>query len=83
MAIKYDQQSINAARMILEHPIVMEIFEYMESQALNGAVNAKITDIETPAAFLAEVRAIRRFRSELDFIITNGEASLKRDKASK
>lgn len=83
MALKFSQQSIHAARMILEHPIVMEIFNHMESQALDGAVNAKITDIETPAAFLAEVRAIRKFRSDLEFIILNGEANLKRDQASK
>ena len=83
MAIRYDKQAISAARMILDHPVVMEIFNDMEAEALNAAVNAKITDEETPAAFLAEVRAIRKFRSNLNFIVTNGEAVLKREQGSK
>ena len=83
MALKLDQQSITAARMILDHPVVKEIFDDMEMEALNNAVNAKLTDTETPAAFLAEVRAIRKFRSNLAFTISQGEDSLKRFKAAK
>jgi hypothetical protein len=79
--VKLDKESLNAARMILEHPLVMEIISDMETSAMNGAVNAKLTDTETPAAYLAEVRAIRNFRSKLSFIITEGEATLKRNKA--
>ena len=78
MALKYDQHAISAARMILEHPVVMEIFSDMEAEALNAAVNAKITDEETPAAFLAEVRAIRKFKSNLNFIILKGADDIKK-----
>ena len=78
MALKYDQHAISAARMILEHPVVMEIFSDMEAEALNAAVNAKITDEETPAAFLAEVRAIRKFKSNLNFIILKGTDDIKK-----
>lgn len=83
MGLKYDQQSINAARMILDHPVVGEILDDMERDMLNTAVNTKSTDAETTAACLAEVRAIRKFRSTLNFLITNGEATLKRNAASK
>ena len=80
MALKLDQQSIAAARMILDHPVVDEIFTGMETDALNSAVNAKSTDTESVAAHLAEVRAIRKFKDSLKFLITNGEAMLKRNK---
>ena len=82
MALKYDQQSISAARMILDHPIVNEIFDDMETEMVNAAINTKITDTETTTALLAEVRAIRKFRNNLKFLITNGEATLKRNKAA-
>lgn len=83
MALKLDQASLNAARMILEHPVVKEIIDDMEKTALNGAVNANITDEFKPAAYLAEVRAIRKFRSSLEFIINEVPASLKRNEAAK
>lgn len=80
MAVKLTQEALNAARMIIEHPITQEILADMETSALNGAVNAKITDTETPAAYLAEVRAIRNFRSRLAFIISEAPATLARNK---
>lgn len=79
---KLDQTSLNAARMILDNPIVAELFDEMEAAAINGAVNAKLTDTETPAAYLAEVRAIRKFRSGLRFIIDEAPANLKRNEAA-
>lgn len=74
MAIKRDKQAIAAARMILDHEIVGEIFDDMEREAMNNAVTAKITDHETAAAWLGEVRAIRKFRDNLRFLISMGEA---------
>ena len=83
MALKYDQQAITAARMILDHPIVNEIFDDMEADYLNNAVNAKATNPVEVAAFLAEVRAIRKFRDNLKFLMTHGEAELQRNKPTK
>ena len=83
MALKYDQQSINAARMILEHPIVNEIFDDMERDMMNAAINTKSIDTDLTAACLAEIRAIRKFKSTLNFLVTNGEATLKRNTARK
>lgn len=80
MPVKLTQEALNAARMIVEHPITREILEDMEAAALNGAVNAKITDEITPAAYLAEVRAIRNFKSRLAFIISETPATLARNK---
>lgn len=78
MAIKLDQTSLNAARMILEHPLVKEIIDDMEKTALNGAVNANITDDIKPVAYLAEVRAIRKFRTSLEFIISEAPPAIER-----
>jgi hypothetical protein len=79
---KLDQTSLNAARMILDNPLVIEILEDMETAAINGAVQANITDEIKPAAYLAEVRAIRAFRSRLQFIIDETPANLKRNEAA-
>lgn len=78
MALELNRENINAARQILDHPIVAEILTSMESDALNSAVNAKLTDTDTPTAYLAEVRAIRSFRSRLNFLIQEGSAQLAR-----
>jgi hypothetical protein len=79
MAVKYDQQSVNAARIVLDHPVVDDILSSMELDAINAAVDAKLTDAETPAAYLAEVRAIRNFRNNLRQLVQLGEARLKRE----
>jgi hypothetical protein len=78
---KLDQTSLNAARMILDNPLVIEILDDMETAAINSAVQANITDEFKPAAYLAEVRAIRAFRSRLQFIIDETPATLKRNEA--
>ena len=83
MTINLDEQSLNAARMILEHPLTKDILDDMELSAINNAVNAKLTDKETPAAYLAEVRAIRNFRSRLAFIVSEAPAALRRKEAVK
>jgi hypothetical protein len=69
--------------MILEHPIVKEIFDDMETDAINAAVSAKLTDKETPAVHLAEVRVIRSFRSRLSFLIADAEQTAKRERAAR
>ena len=77
MAVKLSEQEINAARMVLDHPVVIEVLNDMEKTALDNAVNAKPTDIETVAAQLAEVRAIRKFRNKLRFMTSMGDAQEK------
>jgi len=78
MVTKLNHEELNAARIILEHPLTAQILDEMENSAINAAVNAKITDEITPSAYLAEVRAIRGFRSRLQFIVADGNETLKR-----
>lgn len=82
MASKLNHEELNAARMILQHPLTSEILDDLEKSAIDSAVNAKVADEITPAAYLAEVRAIRSFRSRLQFIVGDGEAALQREKAA-
>ena len=65
--------------MILDHPIVQEIFNYLEQEALTHAVNASPSEPEIASAYLAETRAIRKFRSNLMFIIAKGTDEKKRN----
>ena len=74
MASKLSEQEISAARMVLDHPIVIEILDAMEKTALDCAVNANPTDTGIVAAQLAEVRAIRKFRNKLRFMTSIGDA---------
>ena len=80
MVAKMNEQEINAARMVLDHPVVTEVLDDMEKTAMDNAVNAKPTDTETPAVWLAEVRAIRKFRSKLRFMTSMGDARESRER---
>lgn len=57
-----------AARVLMEMPLVTILLDELEMSAINGCINAKITDHEARAAFAAEARAIRNFRSKLKFL---------------
>lgn len=81
MAVKLDRQQLEAARQILSHPLIVEIFDDLENGMLNSAVTAKPTEPEIVAAYLAEVRAIRSLRDRLSFIVQDGDETLKREKA--
>ncbi|MNY83284.1 hypothetical protein D3C86_2259520 [compost metagenome] len=41
----------------------------LEAAAINGCINAPVTDDETRSAYAAEARAIRKFRSKLKFLV--------------
>lgn len=63
-----------AARVLMDMPLVANILDDLEMSALNGCVSAGITDHEARAAFAAEARAIRNFRSKLKFL-SEGQAN--------
>jgi len=63
-----------AARALLENPLFERLMDELESAAINGCVNAKLTDHETRAAFAAEARAIRNFRGKLKFLTEQTKA---------
>ncbi|ASY63478.1 hypothetical protein SJ05684_c20360 [Sinorhizobium sojae CCBAU 05684] len=57
-----------AARALLDNPLFERLMDELEGAAINGCLNAKLTDHETRAAFAAEARAIRNFRAKLKFM---------------
>ncbi|MBM3091604.1 hypothetical protein GFB56_12335 [Ensifer sp. T173] len=57
-----------AARAMLDNPLFHLIMDDLEASAINGCINAPVTDDETRGAFAAEARAIRKFRSKLKFL---------------
>ncbi|MDK1373358.1 MULTISPECIES: hypothetical protein [unclassified Sinorhizobium] len=57
-----------AARALIDNPLFDRLMDELEAAAINGCVNAKITDHESRAAFAAEARAIRNFRGKLKFL---------------
>lgn len=83
MVTKLSRHEIEAARQILTHPVVKEIFDGMEMDAINSAVSAKMTDTETQQSHLAHVRVIRAFRSRLDAILADSTATVERIEAAK
>lgn len=54
-----------AAEVLLDMPLFHELWADLETSAINCCVNAAITDDVARAAWAAEVRAIRSFRSKL------------------
>jgi Mg-chelatase subunit ChlI len=65
--VKLDERTA-AARALLDNPLFERLMDELEAAAINGCVNAKLTDHETRAAFAAEARAIRNFRGKLRFL---------------
>ena len=57
------------AREIINNPLFRIITDKMESDAVNKAVNAPLTDHDTRQAAIAELRAVRTFRRECESII--------------
>lgn len=68
------EEKISAARALVDNPLFDRLMDELEAAAINGCVNAKLTDHETRAAFAAEVRAIRNFRGRLKFLMEQGKA---------
>ncbi|ASY56987.1 MULTISPECIES: hypothetical protein [Sinorhizobium] len=56
-----------AARALLDNPLFERLMEELEAAAINGCINANLTDHEARAAFAAEARAVRNFRARLKF----------------
>ncbi len=57
-----------AAKAMLDNPLFHLVMGDLEEAAINGCINAPVTDDETRRAYAAEVRAIRKFRSKLKFL---------------
>lgn len=81
MAIQLTQDAVNAAKSLLEHPLINEIFDDMERDAVNAAVNVSALEHELRLVLLMEVKVIRNLRSKL-LLLKAREASLAEDSAS-
>ncbi len=64
-----------AARALLDMPLFHLLMDDMEASAINRCVGASATDHETRAAYAAETRAIRTFRSKLNLLIEEAKAT--------
>ena len=62
------------AKTVLENPVFLEAFTKLESNAVNRAVAAKPDEHDLRVTALAEVRALRAFRSHCEAIARNTEA---------
>lgn len=63
-----NEDRARAADMLLSTPLVVELFNEIEANAVNRCVLADPTDDQTRAAYAAEVRAIRDLRSRLEIM---------------
>lgn len=63
------------ARQMLDIPLFNELWDEIEKSAVNACIGAAPTDHETRSAYAAEVRAIRKFRSKLNFIFEEAKAA--------
>lgn len=66
------QRAANA-RAILNHPLVTEILDGLERAAIDACLTADPRDDEARAAWAAEARAVRTFRSRLMGVVDDGE----------
>ena len=59
------------AQWISQHPVVAEILNEMEQDAIENAVNANTKDDETRRSAMNKVRAIRELRQQINQIAEN------------
>lgn len=73
-----DEEKTAAARALLDNPLFHLLMDDIEAAAINGCINAKVTDHETRAGYAAEVRAIRNLRSKLNHLSAEAKAGANR-----
>lgn len=72
-----EAQRLALANELLNNPLVDDLLNEIEWSAINRGVAADQKDDEARAAAMAEVRAIRSFRSKLKFIPEQAKAVAK------
>ena len=53
------------AERLVEHPIINEIFDELERDAMEMSIQSKASDDETRRTMMNEIRAIRALRQKL------------------
>lgn len=69
-------ERLAGARNLLDSPLFHELVTELETNAINACVYADPTDDAKRAAYAAEVRAIRKFRSKLNLIVEEANADV-------
>lgn len=73
-----DDERQRAAQTVLEIPFFTQLWDEMEKVAVNACITAKMNDDETRRNAAAEARAIRRIRSQLESIASDGHLEVSR-----
>ena len=81
MAVELTSENVEAAKVVLNHPVVMAIFDELEKTAITQAIHAPLDNDRIRADLMAEVRTIRALRSKLQSLKMRG-ASLTDEGAS-
>lgn len=63
-----------AVETMFQIPYFTELWDEFERVAINTCINADPLDHETRAAYAAEARAIRKFRSKLNRVLVEAKA---------
>lgn len=72
-----DAEKVAQARSLLDTPIFNLLMDEMEMAAINSCIFAGPKDDETRAAYAAEARAIKNFRSKLNALVSEANTTRK------
>lgn len=75
MALKLTKEAVEAAKVLLAHPVINEIFSDLEQEAIEGALNAGPLEHDLRFALLKEAQVVRSVRSKLTTLVAR-EAGL-------
>lgn len=75
MALKLSRENVEAAKALLDHPVINEIFSSLERDAIEGAMNAGPLEHDLRFALLKEAQIVRSLRSKLTTLVAR-EAGL-------
>lgn len=65
MAIPLTRENVEAAKVLLDHPLIAQIFGELENDAIEAALNAGPLEHELRLSFVNEAKTIRAVRSKL------------------
>ena len=65
MALELSRENVNAAKVLLDHPLINAIFDELEHDAIESAMQASPLDHDLRLAFINEAKVIRSLRSKL------------------
>lgn len=73
MALALTREHVEAAKTLLDHPLIKEIFDELEREAIEAAINAHPLEHDTRLAFINEAKVIRAVRHKLMVLKARGD----------